>query len=199
MYIIASFALLKLADFQPSGNIPLAKELLNIIEIWGAIKSAQSVISRVDIPSRPAPLKRDNTRLLSVETNWKLSLRSESKIFLKPRAIVERYFTCQFRTNCGKVIIESFWQSGRIQTYLPNRGSALFVRNKLIDYQPHTVTNMILLKALVRRRQCLFPLDACSSSQYMQAILLQACWVGNGFKVMLTSGVPSPARNYRDV
>ena len=48
-----------LADFQSSGNIPLAKELLNIIEIGVAIKSTQARISRLDIPSRPAPLDLD--------------------------------------------------------------------------------------------------------------------------------------------
>ena len=65
-----------LADFQSSGNIPLAKELLNVVEImWGAIKSAQSIISWLYIPSGPAPsdllrfLKRDNTWLLSVGMN----------------------------------------------------------------------------------------------------------------------------------
>ena len=65
-----------LADFQSSGNIPLAKELLNVVEmIWGAIKSAQSIISWLYIPSGPALsdllrfLKRDNTWLLSVGMN----------------------------------------------------------------------------------------------------------------------------------
>ena len=72
-----------LADFQSSGNIPLAKELLNVIEIWGAIKSAQSRISPLDIPSEPALLawlfrfvqffkKRQN-----LVANWNLSLRPE--------------------------------------------------------------------------------------------------------------------------
>ena len=55
---VASFAAylnrgVTFADFQSSRNIPLAKELLNVIEIiWGAIKS----ISWLDIPSGLAPL-----------------------------------------------------------------------------------------------------------------------------------------------
>ena len=64
-----------LADFQLSGNIPLAyKELLNVIEImWGAIlNKAQSVMSWLDISSGPdlfSFLKRDNTWLLSLGMN----------------------------------------------------------------------------------------------------------------------------------
>ena len=70
-----------LADFQSAGK-PLAKELLNVIEIWGAIKSVQSRISRLDIPSIPAPLdlfsflkKRQNLIAISEDelesfTNW---------------------------------------------------------------------------------------------------------------------------------
>ena len=54
-----------LADFQLSGNIPLAyKELLNVIEImWGAIlNKAQSIISWLD---RPAGFMRGISSLMT--------------------------------------------------------------------------------------------------------------------------------------
>ena len=35
------------------------------------------------------------------------SFTTSRDIFLKTRAIIGRYFACQFGANCGKVIIES--------------------------------------------------------------------------------------------
>ena len=85
-----------LADFQSAGK-PLAKELLliNVIEIWGAIKSAQLRISRLDIPSRPAPLdllsflkKRQN--LIAISGDELESFTKARGIILKTRVIVDR-------------------------------------------------------------------------------------------------------------
>ena len=85
-----------LADFQSAGK-PLAKELLliNVIEIWGAIKSAQLRISRPDIPSRPAPLdlfsflkKRQN--LIAISGDELESFTKARGIILKTRVIVDR-------------------------------------------------------------------------------------------------------------
>ena len=88
-----------LEDFQSSGNIPLAKELLNIIEILGTIKSANQTV-----PLRPAPLdlfsffkKRQN--LIAISGDELESFAKARDIFLKTRAIVERYFACQFGAN----------------------------------------------------------------------------------------------------
>ena len=83
-----------LADFQSAGK-PLAKELLNVIEIWGAIKSAQSRISRLDIPSRPAPLdlfsflkKRQN--LIAISGDELESFTKARGIILKTTVTVDR-------------------------------------------------------------------------------------------------------------
>ena len=85
-----------LPDFQSAGK-PLAKELLliNVIEIWGAIKSAQLRISRPDIPSRPAPLdlfsflkKRQN--LIAISGDELESFTKARGIILKTRVIVDR-------------------------------------------------------------------------------------------------------------
>ena len=83
-----------LADFQPARK-PLAKELSNVIEIWGAIKPAQSRISRLDIPSRPAPLdlfsflkKRQN--LIAISGDELESFTKARGIILKTRVIVDR-------------------------------------------------------------------------------------------------------------
>ena len=62
IFYVASFAAylnrgVTLVDFQSSGNIPkIAKDALNIIIEWSAIKSAQSIISWLDISSGPEHL-----------------------------------------------------------------------------------------------------------------------------------------------
>ena len=86
--------------------------------------------------------KRQNLIAISEDELKSFSNYKAWDIFLKTRAIIERYFACQFGANCGKVIIESVWQSGRIrywntiQTQLTNRGPARFARSKLIDHLP---------------------------------------------------------------
>mgnify|MGYP007058645867 CR=1 FL=1 len=69
----------------------------------------------LDIPSGPSPLdlfsflERDKTWLLSVETSWNLSLTPEIYSWK-----LEPLLKGISLASCGKVIIVSVWQRGRI-------------------------------------------------------------------------------------
>jgi len=45
--------------------------------------------------------------LIAISGDELESFAKARDIFLKTRAIVERYFACQFEASCGKVVIES--------------------------------------------------------------------------------------------
>ena len=45
-----------LANLQSSGNMPVVKQQLKTVEIYGKIRSAHSQKSQLDSLSRPAPL-----------------------------------------------------------------------------------------------------------------------------------------------
>ena len=67
----------------------------------------------LDIPSGPSQsfrfvqFFRKRQNLIAISGDELESFTYARDIFLKTRAIVERYFACQFGANCGKVIIES--------------------------------------------------------------------------------------------